>query len=27
YYKENATHYYSYLLGCGRPARLKEIWK
>jgi methionine-S-sulfoxide reductase len=27
YYKENPTRYYSYLLGCGRPARLKEIWK
>ena len=27
YHKENATRYYSYLLGCGRPARLKEIWK
>jgi len=27
YYKNNPTHYYSYLLGCGRLARLNEIWK
>jgi methionine-S-sulfoxide reductase len=27
FYKKNPTHYYSYLVGCGRLDRLKQIWK
>ena len=27
FYKKNPNHYYSYLAGCGRVDRLKEIWK
>jgi peptide-methionine (S)-S-oxide reductase len=26
YYKKNPIHYKTYRLGCGRDARLKEIW-
>jgi len=26
YYKKNPEHYHAYRLGCGRDARLKEIW-
>ncbi len=26
FYKKNPTRYYSYREGCGRDARLKEIW-
>jgi peptide-methionine (S)-S-oxide reductase len=26
YYKKNPWHYKSYRLGCGRDARLKELW-
>jgi len=26
YYKKNPEHYRSYRLGCGRDARLKELW-
>jgi peptide-methionine (S)-S-oxide reductase len=26
YYKKNPAHYKSYRLGCGRDARLKQVW-
>ena len=26
FYKKNPTRYYSYRLGCGRDARLKDVW-
>lgn len=26
FYKKNPTRYYSYRAGCGRDARLKEVW-
>jgi peptide-methionine (S)-S-oxide reductase len=26
YWKKNPTHYYSYRAGCGRDARLREVW-
>jgi peptide-methionine (S)-S-oxide reductase len=26
YYKKNPTHYQMYRTGCGRDARLKELW-
>jgi peptide-methionine (S)-S-oxide reductase len=26
FYKKNPTRYYSYRAGCGRDARLKELW-
>jgi peptide-methionine (S)-S-oxide reductase len=26
FYRKNPTRYYSYRLGCGRDARLKEVW-
>jgi peptide-methionine (S)-S-oxide reductase len=26
YYKKNAMHYKMYRMGCGRDARLKELW-
>lgn len=26
YYRKNPTHYKMYRMGCGRDARLKEIW-
>ncbi len=26
YYKKNPTHYNRYRLGCGRDARLKQLW-
>jgi peptide-methionine (S)-S-oxide reductase len=26
FYKKNPGRYYSYRLGCGRDARLKEVW-
>ena len=26
YYKKNPIHYKTYRMGCGRDARLKEIW-
>jgi peptide-methionine (S)-S-oxide reductase len=26
FYKKNPTRYYSYRLGCGRDARLKQLW-
>jgi peptide-methionine (S)-S-oxide reductase len=26
FYKKNPTRYQEYRLGCGRDARLKQIW-
>ena len=26
FYKKNPTRYYSYRAGCGRDARLREVW-
>ena len=26
YYKRNASHYMRYRTGCGRDARVREVW-
>ena len=26
FYKKNPVHYWRYRIGCGRDARLKQIW-